>query len=62
VLPDMLDITYTDDGKGFDVAEKLESGSIGLKSIQSRVNFLNGQMAIESKPGQGVKFTFQIPA
>ncbi len=61
VLPGMLDITYTDDGNGFDVSEKLESGSIGLKSIQSRINFLNGQMVIESKPGQGVKFTFQIP-
>jgi signal transduction histidine kinase len=61
ILPGMLDIIYTDDGKGFDFEKKLESGSLGLKSIQSRVDFLNGKLFIETKPGEGVKYTLQIP-
>jgi two-component system, NarL family, sensor kinase len=61
VLPDLLNIIYADDGKGFDLEQKLESESIGLKSIQSRVNFLNGNFNIETKPGEGVKYILQIP-
>lgn len=63
VLPGKLDIIYTDDGKGFDLRQKLESEteSIGLKSIQSRTNFLNGKMDMESSPGNGVRYNFQVP-
>lgn len=61
VLPEHLDILYTDDGKGFDVAEQLESKSLGLQSIQSRVNFLEGQLQIESSPEAGTKYTMLIP-
>lgn len=60
VLSGLLDLNYSDDGKGFDVMQKLESGSIGLKSIQSRVDFLNGKLAVVSKPGEGVKYTVQV--
>ena len=61
MLPGQLEVVYTDDGKGFVVEEKLESRSIGLQSIQSRVNFLNGKLVIESKPGAGVKYIIHIP-
>jgi signal transduction histidine kinase len=60
-LDGKIELWYSDDGKGFDVDEKLESKSIGLKSIQSRVNFLNGTMNIESGPGKGTTYSFQIP-
>jgi signal transduction histidine kinase/Tfp pilus assembly protein PilF len=61
VNPGILEMNYADDGKGFDFRQKLESESIGLKSIQSRVNFLNGKIDIDSKPGEGVKYALQIP-
>jgi len=61
VLPGRLDIIYTDDGKGFNVEEKMESKSIGLQSIQSRVNFLNGIMQLYSEPGKGVSYKLEIP-
>lgn len=61
ILPSKLDISYSDDGIGFDVEEKIESQSIGLKSIQSRINFLNGTVQIDSKPGNGVKYDIMIP-
>jgi len=61
ILPEQLNITYSDDGKGFNVEEKIESKSIGLTSIESRVNFLSGQIYVESKPGEGVKYVIEIP-
>ena len=40
-----------DDGIGFDTAEKRKG--IGLKNIVSRAELLNGDMAINSSPGEG---------
>ncbi|NTV82951.1 MAG: tetratricopeptide repeat protein [Bacteroidales bacterium] len=61
IVPNSLEMAYTDDGKGFDYNSKIENDSLGLKSIQSRVNFLNGFLSVDSKPGQGVRYTFEIP-
>jgi two-component system, NarL family, sensor kinase len=61
IVPGMLDINYSDDGKGFDFRQKLESESIGLKSIQSRVDFLNGKLIVASNPGEGVNYNIQVP-
>lgn len=61
VLQDQLNIQFSDDGKGFDVSEKLESKTIGLTNILSRVKFLNGTANVESKPGEGCTYFIQIP-
>jgi len=63
VYDEYMTMAYSDDGKGFDADKVLaaESSSLGLKSIQSRVNFLNGEVALDSRPGKGVKYSFQIP-
>ena len=63
VYGEYMTMAYSDDGKGFDADKVLaaESNSLGLKSIQSRVNFLNGEVALDSRPGKGVKYSFQIP-
>ena len=61
IQPTVLNIQYSDDGKGFNVEEKLESKSIGLSSIQSRVNFLSGKVNLQSKPGKGTKYYMEIP-
>jgi signal transduction histidine kinase len=57
----IMQIFYSDDGKGFDYNEKLESGSIGLKSIQSRVSFINGKLEIDTHPGKGVNYIVSVP-
>jgi signal transduction histidine kinase len=56
-------MNYKDDGIGFDVDEKLGSGgkSLGLKSIESRVVFLNGELKMESAPGKGVNYLIKVP-
>ena len=54
-----------DDGKGFDVdnrmAEALEEKRMGLRSMQERVNLLNGKMKLQSKRGQGTKVIIKLP-
>jgi signal transduction histidine kinase len=57
-----VSLQYSDNGKGFDVDEKLKNKSIGLTSIQSRVNFLGGKLNINSKPGRGTTYFISIPS
>jgi len=61
VLPHQLTIDYSDNGKGFDIAKTLAKKTIGLTSIQSRVNFLNGTLDVQSKKGQGTNYQIIIP-
>jgi signal transduction histidine kinase len=61
VLPDQLNIQFSDDGKGFDMEKKLKLKTIGLTSILSRVKFLNGEITIESEQGKGSTSFIQIP-
>ncbi len=58
-----LTILIEDNGVGFDVDRKLNDteGGIGLKNIQSRVDFLNGQVHFDSYPGKGTTITIEIP-
>jgi len=61
ILPEALDITYSDDGRGFDYEKALESGSLGLKSIMSRVDFLNGKISVDTQTGKGAAFHIVVP-
>jgi signal transduction histidine kinase len=58
---DTATLVVEDDGIGFDMQSKSSFG-IGMESIQSRVAYLNGDMEIYSKPGEGTSVTIQIPA
>ena len=40
-------------GKGFNFDEMKTKNSAGLQNIQSRVNYLNGKMDIQSVTGKG---------
>ena len=55
-------ILAKDDGRGFDVSKaKGESMGLGLKSLESRTEILNGQLIIESKLTQGTEHFIKIP-
>jgi signal transduction histidine kinase len=58
---DLLIVHYSDDGKGFDLEEKLASKTIGMTSIISRVDFLNGKMTVPEGQVKGTSFRFEIP-
>lgn len=61
ILQDRIIFEYSDDGKGFRFEESSGNESLGLTSIRSRIKYLNGEMHVKSAPGEGVKYSFEIP-
>jgi PAS domain S-box-containing protein len=59
-----LDVTVSDQGKGFDKEEldrsKTKKG-YGLISIRERARYIGGDLKIESQPGQGSSFYLTVP-
>jgi len=53
-------LTIEDDGIGFDNTDESKHG-IGLKKIKSRVNYLDGEIEILTKPGEGVSMEISVP-
>lgn len=58
---DSLSLIVKDDGKGFDYKTAIASGGLGLKNINSRVEFLNGKIDWDSGLGTGTIITVNIP-
>ena len=55
-------ILTKDNGKGFDhIKQSKENTGLGLRNLLSRTEVLGGDMFIESKPGKGTEYTFEIP-
>ncbi|MBK8045331.1 MAG: tetratricopeptide repeat protein [Haliscomenobacter sp.] len=50
---DRLTIIVEDNGQGFDVKNALQQKGLGLSSIESRVQFLQGTIEWDSVPGEG---------
>jgi signal transduction histidine kinase len=51
-----------DDGKGFDKEKVLTtSQGLGLRSLESRCEILNGILTLESAPGLGTNYFIKIP-
>lgn len=58
---DTLILTIEDDGKGFDLEVAKHGDGLGLKSIYSRVEFLNGTIEIDSESQRGTTVIIEIP-
>ncbi|MFN7044416.1 MAG: sensor histidine kinase [Flavobacterium sp.] len=52
--------TYIDNGLGFDSSHEENQKGLGMMNIESRINFLEGNFTIDSKPNQGVKMIFNF--
>ena len=61
IKQEKLEISYADDGKGFDINTMQSSKSIGLQSLHSRLDFLGGQLTFESEKDGGAAFYMKIP-
>lgn len=59
IEPEELMLVIEDDGIGFD-PQKTVSG-IGLSNIQSRVNYMDGELHIDTRPDRGSTFTITLP-
>lgn len=56
-----IHLIVEDYGKGFDYHQAIKSGGLGIKSINSRVEFLDGSIAWDSVKGKGTTITINIP-
>jgi signal transduction histidine kinase len=54
-----INITVTDDGKGFDVNKKRKG--IGISNMINRVESFNGQLTMVSSPGNGCTTEISVP-
>jgi signal transduction histidine kinase len=55
----MLMVTIEDNGIGFD-PETVKRKGIGLSNLPARVNLLNGEYRIDSRPGEGTTVSFEL--
>ena len=58
-----LMVVYKEDGQGFDRLaheERSDKKSLGLKSMESRIAFLNGDFDYKTAPDQGVEVTLSF--
>lgn len=63
---DRIQLTVSDEGNGFDAAlldrRAADETTFGLFSIRERLAHLGGQMAIDTAPGRGARFTLTVQA
>lgn len=59
--PDRLSIILEDNGQGFDYKQATEKGGLGLKSINSRVTYLDGIIDWDTRIGAGTSINITIP-
>lgn len=55
-----LTITVEDDGKGFDPAILAGTKGIGWSNIRNRIQFLKGNIDLQSKPGKGTSVLIEV--
>ena len=56
-----LIVHYTDNGIGFNIQKTENENGIGLSNVQNRINSVNGISKIDSKEGEGLSVTINIP-
>jgi signal transduction histidine kinase len=56
-----LHILVEDNGKGFDINQVVSNKGMGLKSIDSRVRYLNGTIHYDTSPGHGTTINIELP-
>lgn len=59
---DGLSVTIEDNGKGFDTTDKSKFEGIGLKNIESRIQFLKGTVEWQSQISKGTLVAIHLPA
>lgn len=63
--PDVISLTVTDDGRGFDVpdspAEMAPEGHYGLLGLHERAELIGGRLTIQSAPAHGTTVLVSLP-
>lgn len=57
-----LNLMVYDNGMGFDKAMVMQQGGgLGLKNIQSRIEYIGGHIEIDTMPGKGTTYIIDVP-
>lgn len=56
-----INITVSDNGKGFDFESKYKNMSLGLKTLLERAKMIGAQLNLDSKKDRGTVMTLNIP-
>jgi PAS domain S-box-containing protein len=57
----LLDVSYSDDGKGFDpISLQMPKKGFGLSNIETRISKFNGSYSYKTAPNNGVKVHFTL--
>lgn len=60
---DWLELSVTDDGRGFNVSDTWRhDGGLGLVTMEERVNLVGGNVAVASEIGRGTTVRARVPA
>jgi signal transduction histidine kinase len=57
---EIVSLTVSDDGRGFDAAQAASSG-LGLHTVRERAELLGGRAEVRSAPGAGTTVRLEIP-
>ena len=58
---DALNFMVKDNGKGFDPASNKKSSGLGMASMAERARLIQGDLYIESRPGEGTAIRLEAP-
>lgn len=54
-------LVVKDNGNGFDKKESEKSVGFGLRGLLSRTQMIGGHMYLDTEPGKGTTYTFELP-
>src|SRR5690606_34059771 len=58
---DTLQLSISDDGKGFEMKEAVKKKTLGILGMQARSFMMGGKYEVSSKPGQGTTINVFVP-
>ncbi len=64
-IDDSISMTITDSGRGFrhtDIGRLVADGGYGIASMRERISMLDGDLQIDSTPGNGTTIRFTVPS
>ena len=59
--PSSIDLSFKDDGDGFDMQDKLINGGSGLRNLQNRARMIQADIKMESALGKGSSVHIHLP-
>jgi signal transduction histidine kinase len=54
-------LEVTDNGRGFDPAQRPSTGSHGLANMEERARAIHGELTVTSEPGKDTRVRVSIP-